>query len=111
MNYHGKTFRPVVQSENGETSNETVFPYQQEGNILTCAYAGGRIRKGQLIGIVDEKGHIAMCYQQVNDRNEIMTGICHSVPEILDNGKIRLHERWEWTSGDRSKGHSILEEQ
>lgn len=40
-----------------------------------------------------------------------MTGICHSIPEILSNGKIRLHETWEWTSGDLSKGQSIIEEQ
>tara|TARA_B110000259_G_scaffold11504_1_gene12482 strand:+ start:72 stop:215 length:144 start_codon:yes stop_codon:yes gene_type:complete len=24
--------------------------------------------------------------------------------------KIRLHESWEWTSGDKSKGQSIIEE-
>jgi hypothetical protein len=40
-----------------------------------------------------------------------MTGICISKPEILENGKIRLHEFWEWTSGDKSKGTSIIEEQ
>jgi hypothetical protein len=39
-----------------------------------------------------------------------MTGVCHSKPEILKNGKIRLHETWQWTSGDQSKGKSILEE-
>jgi hypothetical protein len=39
-----------------------------------------------------------------------MTGKCYSTPEIMDNGKIRLHEIWEWTSGDCSKGNSIIEE-
>ena len=39
-----------------------------------------------------------------------MTGICFSKPEIMENGKIRLYETWEWTSGDNSKGNSILEE-
>jgi len=39
-----------------------------------------------------------------------MTGICKSKPEILPNGKIRLHERWQWTSGDLSLGQSIIEE-
>lgn len=40
-----------------------------------------------------------------------MTGICFSHPEKLENEKIRLHENWEWTSGDKSKGQSIIEEQ
>ena len=39
-----------------------------------------------------------------------MTGICISKPEMTSTGKIRLYENWQWTSGDKSKGHSILEE-
>jgi hypothetical protein len=30
--------------------------------------------------------------------------------EIHKNGKIRLHKNWEWTSGDQSKGQSIIDE-
>ena len=51
-----------------------------------------------------------MRYHQANNKDELMTGICKSKPEILENGKIRLHERWEWTSGDKSKGQSIIDE-
>jgi len=111
VDYNGKIFRPVLNSENGETSNETVFVYKQNGNILTSEYSGGKIKKGHLIGIVDENGNIDMRYHQVNYKEEIMTGKCKSKPEILKNGKIRLHESWEWTSGDKTKGQSILEEQ
>lgn len=111
MNYNNKLFRPISNTENGETSNETVFLYKQVGNILTSEYSGGKIRKGHLIGIVDKMGNIDMRYHQVNEKGELMTGICKSIPEQLSNGKIRLHETWEWTSGDRSKGHSIIEEQ
>ena len=39
-----------------------------------------------------------------------MTGKCISKPEVLASGKIRLYETWEWTSGDKSSGESILEE-
>lgn len=110
INYHGKCFRPVQNSENGETSGETVFRYEQKGNILTSEYSGGKIKVGHLIGLVDENGEIQMRYHQVNARGELMTGVCHSIPEFLPNGKIRLHETWQWTSGDFSKGNSILEE-
>ena len=111
MNYHNKIFRPISNTANGETSEQTVFHYIQTGNILTAEYAGGKIKKGHLIGLVDELGNIDMRYHQVNDKGELMTGICRSTPELLPNGKIRLHERWEWTSGDQSKGTSIIEEQ
>ena len=110
MNYHNRTFRPISNTENGETSAETLFNYRQDGNILTAEYQGGDIVKGHLIGLVDEKGNIDMRYHQVNTAGKLMTGICYSRPERLPNGKIRLHETWEWTSGDYSKGESVLEE-
>lgn len=111
INYNNRIFRPVLNSENGETSGETVFIYKQEGNILTSEYQGGKIRTGHLIGLVDEHGNINMRYHQVNEKGELMTGICQSKPKILPNGKIRLYEEWHWTSGDESEGKSILEEE
>lgn len=110
INYHNKKFRPILNSENGETSGETIFLYKQEGSILVADYSGGKIIKGQLIGLVDLDGNIDMRYHQVNTLGELMTGVCKSTPEILPNGKIRLHESWEWTSGDKSSGHSVIEE-
>jgi hypothetical protein len=110
MNYNNKTFRPVSNTENGETSEETIFVYKQTENILTSEYSGGKIIHGHLIGLVDADGNIDMRYHQINDKGEIMTGVCTSIPEILQNGKIRLHETWQWTSGDLSKGESVIEE-
>ena len=111
INYNNRIFKPVINSENGETSSETTFHYKQYGNILTAEYSGGKIVYGHLMGLVDESGHIDMRYHQINTAGELMTGICHSKPEILENGKIRLHETWQWTSGDMSKGESVIEEQ
>jgi len=110
MDYNGKKFSVISNSENGEISKEIIFEYKQKGNILTCKYSGEEIKQGHLIGIVDENGTIDMRYQQVNLNNELMTGICKSIPTVLSNGKIRLHENWQWTSGDRSEGESIIEE-
>jgi hypothetical protein len=110
INYNGKIFSPVQNSVNGETTAETIFKYNQNGKILTAEYSGGQIISGHLIGLVDENGNIDMRYHQVNINGELMTGICHSKPEILSNGKIRLYEEWKWTSGDKSGGKSILEE-
>ncbi|WP_405411938.1 n-acetylglutamate synthase [Maribacter sp. Asnod1-A12] len=110
MNYNNKIFRPVSNSDNGETSVETLFKYKQKDTILTSTYSGGQIVEGHLIGLVALDGTIEMRYHQVNTKGELMTGSCVSKPEIMDNGKLRLHETWQWTSGDYSKGNSILEE-
>jgi hypothetical protein len=110
INYHNKVFRPTQNTENGETTNETVFHYQQDGNILTSEYSGGNVLKGHLVALVSESGELDMRYHQINIKGELMTGVCHSVPEILPDGRIRLYEKWRWTSGDFSEGESIIEE-
>lgn len=110
MNYNNKTFKSITASENAEVTSKTLFIYKQVGNVLTANYKGGQIIEGHLIGLVANNGDLNMRYHQINTKGELMTGICHSKPEILQNGKIRLHETWQWTSGNLSKGTSVLEE-
>ncbi len=110
INYNGKRFSPVSNTENGEVDAETVFHYKQQGNVLSCDYSGNTILQGHLIGLVSDEGQIDMRYHQVNTQGILMTGTCRSTPEILPDGRIRLHESWQWTSGDGSKGSSVLEE-
>ncbi|HEY0427222.1 MAG TPA: hypothetical protein VGC76_05400 [Pyrinomonadaceae bacterium] len=110
INYDGRIFKSVKNSETGEVSSETRFYYHQTENLVWAQYAGGRIVFGSLIAKCDEEGNLDMRYQHLNKNGELMTGKCVSAPEILGNGKIRLHENWQWTSGDLSKGTSVVEE-
>ncbi|WP_298555810.1 n-acetylglutamate synthase [uncultured Algibacter sp.] len=110
INYNNKSFRLISSTENSETSSDTIFHYKQNGNILTSTYKGGSIIEGHLIGLVDEDGTINMSYHQINTNGELMTGTCISKPKIDSDGKITLYENWKWTSGNKSKGTSVLEE-
>lgn len=74
--YHNKTFRPVQNTDNGETSAETRLFYLQTGNVLSVAYQGGKIIQGHLLGLVDASGCIEMVYYQIHDKGEIMRGKC-----------------------------------
>ena len=110
MNYHNKRFKSIQNSESGEVDAETIFHYRQGGSTLWATYRGGSIQFGTIIGKVDENGNIDMRYQHLSDDGTFKTGECLSTPEILANGKIRLHEVWQWTSGTEGKGQSIIEE-
>lgn len=110
MNYHNKKFQVLKRSENGEISESMIFHYIQKGNILSCSYSDSIIEKGHLLGTVQEDGTIEMRYHQINSKGELMSGECTSTPEILENGKIRLYEKWKWTSGDFLEGTSTLQE-
>jgi hypothetical protein len=108
--YDGKSFRAVVNAENGEVGSETVFHYHQDGNIVWAEYSGGSIAKGSIIAVVQPDDSLDMRYHHVNVSGDLMTGRCRSVPERLDDGRLRMHETWQWTSGDQSSGQSVIEE-
>lgn len=110
IDYNQKIFRSVSNSANGEVSHETIFHYKQVGFHVTAAYSGGRIADGSLTAVSDEAGNLTMRYQHVNQDGQFLTGTCYSRPEIMANGKIRLHEKWQWTCGDYSSGESVAEE-
>ena len=110
LHYDGRVFAPVSNSSSGEASPETIFHYRQDGDLVWATYGGGRIRFGTLVGKADASGNLDFRYQHLNSDGELMTGVCRSTPETLANGRLRLHERWRWTSGDRSEGRSVIEE-
>lgn len=110
INYNNKKFCAIENSENGEVDAALVFHYKQQGNILSCSYSGAKILQGHLLGLVNDDGSINMRYHQVNIHQQLLTGTCISTPEIMPDGKIKLHEVWQWTSGDKSEGKSVLVE-
>lgn len=110
MNYDGKKFQNLSTTDNGEVDGDTIFEYFQKGKRLTGKYSGGSIVYGQIVGLVDDQGNLHFRYQHLNNRDELQSGICDSKPEILPDGKIRLHETWQWTCGQQTKGRSIVEE-
>ena len=110
IDYNHRRFRSLENSPTGEVSSETVFHYHQQGDIVWAEYSGGEIVRGQLIAKCDASGKLDMRYQHINKKGELMTGECHSTPEIMSDGRLRLHEKWQWTSGDLSSGESVIEE-
>jgi hypothetical protein len=110
INYDNRFFASIQNSETGEVSSETVFHYHQKNDLVWAEYQGGGIVFGSLIAKVDSAENLEMRYQHLNAKGELMTGKCFSTPEILADGRIRLHEKWQWTCGDFSRGESIVEE-
>ncbi len=110
INYDGRVFSSVGNSETGEVSAETVFQYHQSNDLVWAEYNGGAIVFGSLLAKVDKDGVLDMRYQHLNRQGNLMTGVCRSTPEILPDGRIRLFEKWQWTSGDFSEGESVIEE-
>lgn len=110
IDYNGRKFVPFTNTENGEVDGNTVFHYHQSGFDFSAEYSGGEVKKGSMIGKVSKTGELDFYYEHLNTNDEIRAGKCHSVPVIKDDGKIELHEKWQWLNGDCSTGESIVVE-
>lgn len=105
-----RTFRPLETSDGGDVDRNTVFHYRQQGELVWGTYYGGGVRFGTLIAVVRPDGQLDMRYQQVAASGEIKAGRCLSRPHVLPDGRLRLHERWDWTEGGSGSGESWVEE-
>jgi len=110
INYHGRKFAGISNAAHGQVNSDTVFQYQQNEHILTAKYKGGLIREGYMLGLVNEDNTLQFVYHHIDIEGNIKSGHCISTPELLPDGRIRLHERWQWTYGGEGKGESVVEE-
>jgi hypothetical protein len=110
IDYDDRTFASVTNSATGDVGGATRFHYHQVADIVWATYQGGAVAFGTLIAKVQKDGSLDMRYQHVTADGAIKAGRCLSRPEILVDGRIRLHEQWQWTEGGAESGESIVEE-
>ncbi len=108
VSLEGRIFAGVENSSTGEVGQSTIFTYHQDQDIIWAEYSGGSIIRGYLMGTRrGEKLHFR--YAHLSTSKETSTGVCDSAVEILDDGRVRLHESWAWESRPET-GNSIVEE-
>lgn len=98
----------VADSGGGAATTETKFRYSEDGDLITATYEGGTIRKGFLVGSRSGDS-LDFRYAQLHFDGSTATGHCVTQLEELEDGRIRLNERWAWDSQPGS-GNSVAEE-
>ncbi|MGW9684347.1 hypothetical protein [Flagellimonas sp. 2504JD1-5] len=104
-NLNNKTFLLLENSENGKVTSDTVFRYQQEGNLITAEYDGGTIRYGKIIAKLHED-KMEMLYQCITMEGELKAGKAKARIRLDANDKIHLYLDWEWLGDSSKKGTS-----
>jgi SAM-dependent methyltransferase len=110
LSYHHRLFTSVANSSGGDVDGSTRFHYHHTGDVVWATYSGGAVLFGTLLARVQDDDSLEMRYHHITSGGTLKAGRCVSKPEILADGRLRLHERWEWTEGDESSGQSIVEE-
>jgi hypothetical protein len=104
----GRVFRSVANSDDGDVDGETYFWFDQSADLVHAPDAGGTVREGHLVG--RHRGdRLEFRYTHLTVDGATATGRSTDRIETLADGRVRLHEEWEWDSKPGS-GTSVLEE-
>ncbi|MCK5127330.1 MAG: n-acetylglutamate synthase [candidate division Zixibacteria bacterium] len=110
FNYDGRIFKGIENYDDGDLVADTRFYYHQTGTTVWGLIKGNGIRIGTLIAAVEDNGSLVMTWQYLSSNNEFVSGTCFSKPEILPDGRYRLHEEWNVHGPDGITGKSVIEE-
>ncbi len=106
INYEGRRFR----ASHGCAEEATIAVYHQDGDLLWGEFSGGHARRGSLTGRCAPDGTLDFAYTMVLRDGAVISGHCVSTPEVLDDGRIRLHEKFERYGRHAVRGFSQIEE-
>jgi len=110
VNFDKRVFRTSSNTPNGDVDAATRFMYHQDGARIWATYSGGHVRFGSVVAAGASDGKLDLRYHHVDAANQFRPGRCITTPEVLADGRLRLHEEWQWTNGDLSQGRAVIEE-
>ena len=107
FSFDGKTMHASSSAPNAVINEQTIFYFQQVGQLITAKYAGGKVKTGFLIGKLSD-GKLEFRYTQMHEDESLAGGHSLCEIELTKAGRIKLTEHFEWSSGE--KGVNIIEE-
>ncbi len=106
ISYEGRRFRPP----GSRSADVTEALYHQDGDLVWAEIGGADVRRGALTGVRAPGGQLHFAYTLVRDDGSVVCGRCESRPEVLEDGRIVLHETWERFAPHAASGVSTIEE-
>ncbi len=104
----GVTMYVSSTASNGVVGAQTRLRFRQYGTRVLGRYEGGSIRRGCLVGRVSDE-RLAFRYAQVESSGEIHGGRSNCEITALASGRLRIVERFSWSTRDGS-GANVFDE-
>lgn len=105
LNLHNKKF-VTINNHEGLSSDETIFHYYEENDIITGQYKGGAILEGFVVGKRTGDHKIELLFQCITDEGELRTGESKGIISLHQDNKLGLKFDWKWLNGDLTGGKS-----
>ena len=97
VNLDGIRMRAEKTAANGVINKKTIFHFHQKENCVWAEYAGGRVARGYLVGLLsDDKLEFRYC--QMDSDGKLDGGVSVCDVELDPSHRIRLIEHFEWES-------------
>ncbi len=106
---HGVRMRAVSGSEVAAVSAETLFEFEQTGDLFSARYRGGEVVDGYLIGKAHSGGELEFRYVQADRRGRIDAGASTGTLNCLPDGRLQLVENFQWATRPEV-GQNVFEE-
>lgn len=111
VNLHGRRFVVVENSRAGDAVvGETIFEFEQEGDLVSVQYSGGRVRKGGWIGVIRSDGAFEFLIQHVDTAGCLKGGQGLIRITTFPDGRLSLQEDWRFTIGGDGAGRATFAE-
>jgi len=94
-NMDGVEMHVVETAANGEVGDATNFRFVQRGAEVTCAYAGGAIVSGFLVGRL-EGDVLRFVYVQSDQTGRLDAGESRGELSRLPDGRVKMTEHFNW---------------
>jgi hypothetical protein len=104
IDYDGRRFRKEG------VGDAPVAVYRQRGDVVWTEVSGGPVLRCAVTGVRDARDILHMGYTIVLDSGDVICGHTVNTPEVAEDGRIRLCERWERYGPHAATGTSYLEE-
>jgi hypothetical protein len=98
----------VTTAGTGVVNADTLFTFAQDGNAVSAEYAGGKVRKGFLVGVL-ASGELWFRYAQLDIEGHLDGGSSRCEISRGADGRLRLLEHFQWESRDGA-GINVFEE-
>ena len=109
ISLNGRRFNVASTAASGVVGPETIFNFGQDGSFVSAEYAGGRIRRGYLVGVLED-AKLTFRYCQIQLDGRLDGGVSECSVETLPDGRVRIIEAFEWASRPGETGVNVFEE-
>lgn len=101
--------RALAGSAGSVISGDTLFEFEQTGDLFSARYRGGEIADGYLIGRRHAGGVLEFRYVQADRTAHIDAGESTGVLDRQPDGRLQLVENFQWITRPGA-GRNVLEE-